>query len=406
LVKTGELKEYHPTAVLETGRDIIFFWVARMILMTTYALGEVPFKDAYLHGLVLDEHGRKMSKSLGNSIEPLGMIPKYGTDAVRLALVLGTSPGLDQKLSEDKIKDFRNFANKLWNISRFILTTIESGTSNFDSFDGEAASSKIQVQTLADEWIVNRLNKVIGSVTRKLESYQFSSAGEELRDFTWSDLADWYLEISKIEKNKDAVLGYILPRLLKLWHPFMPFATEYIWKVGGLASGQLMVSEWPSEESQASEAEKQFEIIKTLVTDLRRLRSEQGIEPVKFVEFAVVADQAGRQILEKNLEVVKSLSRAEKIVLADKIDDGWAAAVSGSMTIGLNLAGAVDVEAEKMKMQKEMEDLIPYIESTEKKLSNSEFTAKAPEKVVKGMQDKLDEAKNKLFAIQQRLNNL
>lgn len=406
LVKTGELKEYHPTAVLETGRDIIFFWVARMILMTTYALGEVPFKDAYLHGLVLDEHGRKMSKSLGNSIEPLEMIPKYGTDAVRLALVLGTSPGLDQKLSEDKIKDFRNFANKLWNISRFILTTIESGTSNLDLSDGEAASSKIQVQTLADEWIVNRLNKVIGSVTRKLESYQFSSAGEELRDFTWSDLADWYLEISKIEKNKDAVLGHILPRLLKLWHPFMPFVTEYIWKVGGLGSGQLMVSEWPSEESQASEAEKRFETIKTLVTDLRRLRSEQGIEPVKFVEFAVVADHAGSQIIEKNMEVVKSLCRAEKIILADKIDDGWAAAVSGSMTIGLNLAGAVDVEAEKMKLQKEMEDLIPYIESTEKKLSNSEFTAKAPEKVVKGMQDKLEEAKHKLAALEQRLKIL
>jgi len=400
LIKTGELAMYHPTNVLETGYDIIFFWVARMILMSAYALGEVPFHDSYLHGLVRDDQGRKMSKSLDNILDPLDLIPKYGTDAVRLSLVMGTSPGLDQKLSEEKIKDFRNFTNKLWNISRFVLQSTSQTT--VEEADRQRAGGK----TLSDDWILSRFYHVQNKVTALIKDYQLSQAGELLRDFTWSDLADWYLEISKIEKNKDAVLGHILPRLLKLWHPFMPFVTEYIWKVGGLGSGQLMVSEWPSEESQASEAEKRFETIKTLVTDLRRLRSEQGIEPVKFVEFAVVADHAGSQIIEKNMEVVKSLCRAEKIILADKIDDGWAAAVSGSMTIGLNLAGAVDVEAEKMKLQKEMEDLIPYIESTEKKLSNSEFTAKAPEKVVKGMQDKLEEAKHKLAALEQRLKIL
>ena len=388
---------YHPTNVLETGYDIIFFWVARMILMSAYALGEVPFHDSYLHGLVRDDQGRKMSKSLDNILDPLDLIPKYGTDAVRLSLVMGTSPGLDQKLSEEKIKDFRNFTNKLWNISRFVLQSTSQTT--VEEADRQRAGGK----TLSDDWILSRFYHVQNKVTALIKDYQLSQAGELLRDFTWSDLADWYLEISKIEKNKDAVLWHILPRLLKLWHPFMPFVTEYIWKVGKLGSEQLLVSEWPAGEFADQEAEKTFEKIKTLITDLRRLRSEQNVEPAKFVEFAVVADEAGRQVIEANLEVIKHLSRAENITLADKIDDGWPVTVSGSMTIGLNLAGAVDVEAEKIKLQKEMEDLIPYIESTEKKLSNSEFTAKAPDKVVQGMQDKLEEAKNKLFAIQQRL---
>ncbi len=403
LVKTGELKEYHPTAVLETGRDIIFFWVARMILMTTYALGEVPFKDAYLHGLVLDEHGRKMSKSLGNTIEPMEMISKYGTDAVRLALILGTSPGLDQKLSEEKIKDFRNFTNKLWNISRFILTSIEHGTSNLDSSESEVPSSKFQVQSLADKWIINRLNEVVVSVTNKLECYQFSPAGEELRDFTWNDLADWYLEIAKIEGNKSEILIHILRTILKLWHPFMPFVTEHIWSQ--FNEDQLIVAEWPTPviPAEAGIHAKDFEVLRTLVTDLRRLRSEQNIEPVKKVDFIVVADQSQHQLIEQNLEVIKSLARAESIELADSIPEGWATDVSGTMTIGLNLAGAVDLEAEKAKLQKEIGELEPYIKSTEAKLANTEFTSKAPEKVVAEMRAKLEEAKQKQQTLEQRL---
>lgn len=399
LVKTGDLAIYHPTNVLETGYDILPFWVARMLLMTTYALGEVPFYDSYLHGLVRDDQGRKMSKSLDNILNPLDLIPKFGTDAVRLSLVMGTSPGLDQKLSEEKIKDFRNFTNKLWNISRFVLqSTDQIAVKEAGQLDGG--------KTLADHWILSRFHDVQNRVTALIKDYQLSQAGELLRDFTWSDLADWYLEISKIEKDKDAVLWHVLPRLLKLWHPFMPFVTEHIWKVGKLGSEQLIVSEWPSGEYEDLEAEKEFGKIKILVTDLRRLRSEHGIEPVKFVEFAVVADRAGRQIIEQNMEVLKNLSRAEKIVLTEKIDDGWAVAVSGSMAIGLNLAGAVDTETEKMKLRKEMEDLIPYIVSTKKKLSNSEFTAKAPEKVVQDMRDKLEESGKKLEALEQRLKSI
>jgi valyl-tRNA synthetase len=178
------LRAFHPTAVLETGHDILFFWVARMVLMAGYVVGEVPFKDVYLHGLVLDEHGKKMSKSVGNVLDPLELIPKYGTDAVRLSLIIGTTPGQNTKLAEAKIEGFRNFTNKLWNISRYLLTTIEA--------DPAPATER----TLADRWILARLAETIASVTQKIETYQLSSAGEELRDFTWNDLADWYLEIA------------------------------------------------------------------------------------------------------------------------------------------------------------------------------------------------------------------
>ncbi|MDD2785270.1 MAG: valine--tRNA ligase [Patescibacteria group bacterium] len=392
-------RAYHPTDVLETGRDIIFFWVARMILMTTYALGEVPFNDAYLHGLVLDEKGRKMSKSLGNTIEPLEMIPKYGTDAVRLSLVMGTSPGMDQKLSEDKIKDFRNFTNKLWNISRFILQSTSRAVISTEDV-GRLEKS------LADKWILSKYYDVQNRVTQLLEQYQFSQAGELLRDFTWGDFADWYLEVAKIEKNKDAMLWHILPRLLKLWHPFMPFVTEYIWEVGKMGEQSLIVSEWPSGEMKDEGLVKDFEQVKNLITDLRRLRSENGVEPVKLVDFAVVADEASRRLIEENMEVVKAMSRAQSVTLVESIAEGWATAVSGTMTIGLDLAGAIDVAAEKSKLQKEIDGLKPYIASTEAKLQNKEFTSKAPEKVVAGMQAKLDEAKAKISALEERLTSL
>ncbi|MBU1448330.1 valine--tRNA ligase, partial [Patescibacteria group bacterium] len=236
-------RAYHPTSVLETGHDILFFWIARMVLMSTYALGEVPFKDVYLHGLVCDEKGRKMSKSLGNVIDPLDMIKKYGTDAVRLSLVLGTTPGQDQKLSEEKIEGFRNFTNKLWNISRFILMQIgDEG--------GATSDTPPKPVTLADRWILARLGEVTASITKKIAAYELSSAGEELRDFTWGDLADWYLEIAKVEQGKEAILTHVLKTVLALWHPYMPFVTEDIWKKAGF-EGSLIVASWPSQEARS-----------------------------------------------------------------------------------------------------------------------------------------------------------
>lgn len=388
-------RAYHPTAVLETGYDILFFWVARMILMSTYALGEVPFKDTYLHGLVRDEQGRKMSKSLGNILDPLDLIPKYGTDAVRLSLVMGSTPGQDVKLSEAKIEGFRNFTNKLWNISRFILMTIG---------DGPMSTARPMGKTLADQWILARLDEVATNVTKKIEKYEFSSAGEELRDFTWGDLADWYLEIAKVEGEKADVLSYVLKSILGLWHPYMPFVTEHIWKTAGF-NGSLIVAEWVSEGQPSSASAVAFESLRILTTDIRRLRAEQGIEAAKKIEVTLVGGDV-RKLVGENAEVVKHLTRSEAIGFTDAVPVGWVTTVSGATTIALNLAGSVDVEKEKAKTQKELEDTQKYVDALNKQLANDDFTSKAPPSVVDGMKVKLAEAEAKLKALESKIRGL
>ena len=227
---------YHPTSVLETGYDILFFWVARMILMSTYLVNDVPFKTVYLHGLVRDSEGRKMSKSLGNILDPLEMIVANGADATRLSLMIGSSPGNDTKLSEEKVAGYRNFANKLWNIARFV----------FMSVDEVQPCDKVEPQTLADRWILGRLSEVIEKVTEHHEKYELSLAGELLRDFTWNEFADWYVEIAKTQpgENTNRVLLYVLQNLLKLWHPMMPFVTEELYKQ--FNSDLLIVADWPT----------------------------------------------------------------------------------------------------------------------------------------------------------------
>lgn len=401
------LRIYHPTAVLETGYDIIFFWVARMILMSTYALGEVPFQDVYLHGLVRDEQGRKMSKSLGNVLNPLDLIPKYGTDAVRLSLVIGSTPGLDVKLSEAKIESYRNFTNKLWNISRFILSVVqrdqESGPiASEEGRDPSFPQTSLEStkRTLADAWILSRLTEVTKSVTKKLETYQLSAAGEELRDFTWSDLADWYLEIAKVEAGKSALLKDVLKTLLTLWHPFMPFVTEYVWGLAGF-EGKLITATWP--DANTTPPEESFERLRTLVTDMRRLRAEHKIEPAKQVSYAVTASKEAEAVIEKNLSWMKRLANASDIQLMEALPADWPTAATGSISVALNVVGAVDAGAEKDKAQKELRDVEAYIDSLEQKLTNTEFTSKAPGPVVEGMRKKLEEAKAKKVVLTKKI---
>jgi len=391
-----ELKTFHPTAVLETGYDILFFWVARMILMSTYALGEVPFRDVYLHGLVRDEQGRKMSKSLGNILDPLDLIPKYGTDAVRLSLVMGTTPGQDMKLSEQKIEGFRNFTNKLWNISRYILMTI-----------GDSTATDVVPKTLADRWILARLAEVTSSVTKKIETYQFSAAGEELRDFTWGDLADWYLEIAKVQMkdvgatSTSPILRMVLQTVLKLWHPFMPFVTEEVWKTAGF-EGQLIVAKWPAIEARSDDSVKAFEMLRQIVTDMRRLRAENSVEAAKQVSFSLIAADDIQKLVEENIEIVKTLARASGITFVDAIADGWVTTVSGMTTVGLDLAGTIDVAKEKAKLAKEIAETESYIASLGTKMKNEEFMAKAPLKVKEDMDRKYGEAEAKLKALKER----
>lgn len=385
---------------METGYDILFFWVARMILMTTYVLGEIPFEKVYLHGLVRDEQGRKMSKSLGNVIDPLDMIAKYGADATRLSLLIGNTPGNDCKLSEDKIAGFRNFANKLWNVARFILQNANC------KFQNKQPKS----ETLSDKWILLRLNETKKTVTENIEKFNFSYAGEALRDFTWNELADWYLEISKIEGDKGEILNYILETLLKLWHPFMPFVTETIWtecKFQNADCKMLLVSEWPKIEINTKTKIEDFEIIKNIITGIRSLRADYKIDPVKKLKVVISAGKK-RELIGENADVVKALTRLEDLQINKSTNKplNFVGFVVGDVEVFVDLSGVVDFEKEKKRISDEIENLKKYVAGLENKLGNESFVKNAPAQVVENEKNKLAESKEKLNKLNSQLKHL
>ncbi len=265
--KTKDLTAFHPTSVMETSYDIIFFWVARMILMSTYLLDDIPFRSVYLHGLVRDQRGRKMSKSLGNGIDPLVMAEKFGADAVRLSLVVGTTPGNDQRLYEQKIASYRNYANKLWNIGRFLQMNPSA----------EVTKNPKGV-SLADRWILSRVNGLIRDTTNDLENLRFGNAAEKIYDFAWHEFADWYLEIAKLDGQ--ATIGRsIFGIILRLLHPFMPFVTERLWGLLWMGDGLLLVAPWPTSDATKIdlEIERQFSELQSHIITLRQRRKDAGI---------------------------------------------------------------------------------------------------------------------------------
>lgn len=382
-----DFKLYHPTTILETGYDIIFFWVARMILMSEALLGVAPFKTVYLHGLVRDEQGRKMSKSLDNIIDPLDMIAKYGADATRLSLTIGATPGNDSKLSEEKVAGFRNFTNKLWNISRFVFMTVGEVR-----HVEELPTSK----TLADRWLLGRLAQVIGYCEKHAANHDYSLYGETLREFTWSDFADWYLEIAKVEKDKDEILLYVLERLLILWHPFMPFVTEEIYKQ--FDHGLIMVAAWPKVKAKFALRERvAMERLQKVITDIRNLRAEYKVEPKVLVEATVL----GSDELESCTEVIKSLARVSNLSFGPAKAD--AAKVSTDL-VAVYLQ--IDVTKEKARLTEELAQLERYRSSLEGKLANADFVARAPEAVVTAERQKLAEAEGKIAITQNQLQSL
>lgn len=258
-------------------------------------------------------------------------------------------------------------------------------------------------KTLSDDWILSRLADVTASVTSKIEQFQFSAAGEELRDFTWNDLADWYLEIAKVEGGKSDILKTILNAILRLWHPYMPFVTEHVWNLS-VAEGHLLVASWPEYVNDSMGRAAEFDLLRNLVTDIRRLRAEQGVEPIKKLSFGLVADEPMMGLVGDNLEWIKRLTNASSIEVMNEMPNNWVVATSGTSTIGFDKAEGVDLEAERTRMQKELKGLEQYISATGAKLSDAEFSKKAPEHVVKNMSDKLEEAKEKAKVIQARLS--
>ncbi|MFH1047320.1 MAG: valine--tRNA ligase [Patescibacteria group bacterium] len=402
---TADMKKFHPTQCLETGYDILFFWIARMILMTTYAIGDVPFKTVYLHGLVRDEQGRKMSKSLENIIDPLDVAEKYGTDAVRLSLTIGNSPGNDLKMSEDKIEYYRNFANKLWNISRFILMNTKAGS--LESGSGSAP----EPMTLADRWILGRLDQVIESVTNDIESYNFSRPGETLRDFTWNELADWYLEIAKVEGDKSEILSYILLNVLKLWHPFVPFVTEEIYRLV-FAKGDddfLMIAAWPtpagSRKPEAGSGD--FEIIREIITSIRNIRATYNVEAGKKVDVILFGGNRV-ELLNEQSEAIKKLARVENLTVEKSGEPiaGSASAVAVGVQVFVPLTGMINLEDEKKRLQKELDEANRYLKTLNGKLSNEEFVAKAPAKVIEVEKKKFADTEERIAQLTEQLNAL
>lgn len=369
--KTKDLKKYHPTTVLETGYDILFFWIARMILMSTYATGDVPFKNVYLHGLVRDEEGKKMSKSLGNAIDPLEVSEKYGTDAVRLSLVMGSAPGNDVKLSEEKIAGFRNFGNKLWNISRFI--TLQEMT---------AETKAKPEKTLADKWILSKFAKLTAEVTADLEKYNFSSAAEKLRDFTWGEFADWYLEISKIESVSGKPLNEILESLLALWHPFIPFVTEAIWGTM-LKKKNLIIEKYPESDAKQidEQAEKDFAKIQEVIVKIRNLRAENRMNIQKQISALIISKD---KLFSEQAHLIKGLAKIENLEIKESGEkpEGFAGSSVAGAGVYVDLSGGIDAILEKERLERELKNKENFLKSLDAKLLNSEFIARAPKNVV------------------------
>lgn len=386
--KTRDLKEFHPTQVMETGYDILFFWVARMIMMTTYAMGEVPFENVYLHGLVRTRDGSKMSKSKPETIiDPLDMIKDFGTDALRLSLLIGTSPGNDIKLYKEKIAGYRNFVNKLWNISRFI----------FSSYEKPDDYSEPNPETVADKAILTLFDELIKKTTEDLEKFQFGRAGDRLYDFVWHEFADWYLEISKFEKNesKAPILYCVLENILRLMHPLIPFITETLWK--NLEKEEmLMVAPWPSESGHDYEEELRiYEKAKAIITEIRNLRAVYEVRPKD-----VIKAQATRKISDQGRKLIENLCQ---IQITDDIPEQGILRLS---YLDLALGEVVDLEKEKARLEKEKASLEKYLKGLEAKLNNKKYLDNAPPEVIEKDKIRFEEKNGEFEELKKQIAGL
>ncbi len=395
--KTKDFEYFHPTSVLETGYDILFFWIARMIIMTTYTLNEIPFETVYLHGLIRDKQGRKMSKSLGNGIDPLEMIKKYGTDAVRLSLVIGSTPGNDMRLYEEKIAGYRNFINKIWNSGRFALLNIPE--EEFEkSFDPK------NIKSYADKWILTELQNLIKEVDKDLKKFRLSDAGIKIYDFIWRYYCDWYLEISKGEHKNPAVLLHVLKTYLKLLHPFVPFVSEKLWEFLG-EKEPLINQQWPKYDKKLvfKKEAKTMELIHETINQIRKIRAELKVEPAKRIH-AVIYGEKYTKALESKREVLIRMGRLETLEIKEKgkkIPEAKAVFID-DIEVYLPFKDMIDVKKEMEKIDSEIKNKKGFIENLEKKLGNKGFTKNAPKDVVEKEKNRLKSEKLNLKKLQEQ----
>ena len=403
--ETEELKYFYPTNTLVTGYDIIFFWVARMIFSGMKHMGKAPFSTVLYHGLLRDSQGRKMSKSLGNGIDPVEVIDQYGADALRFTLVTGNSPGNDARYSEEKVAASRNFANKIWNAARFIHMNI----------DGKDVPCALQeTLTLEDQWIVSRFNTVAKEVTENLEKFELGMAVQKLYDFLWDDFCDWYIELAKIRLNSAdeaaaqgarQVLVWTLGSTLKLLHPFMPFVTEEIWQSLPHEGEALIVAPWPEyEEGHAfPQAEAEMKKVMELITAVRTRRSEMNVPPSKKAHLMV--ETAAPQAFVTEQEAIARLAYCSSVEVGGHFEqtEGSVTVVTAACRGYLPMDDLVDKKAETARLQKELEGAKKQLATAEAKLQNEKFISKAPQNVIDGVKDNAAKLREKVRMIEESL---
>ncbi|MDD5073084.1 MAG: valine--tRNA ligase [Candidatus Omnitrophica bacterium] len=407
--KTKDLAYFYPTSTLVTAQEIIFFWVARMIMAGYEFMGDAPFRDIYIHGTVRDETGAKMSKSLGNIIDPIEIIDEFGTDALRFSIISITAVGQDVFLSKEKFQVGRNFANKIWNASRFVMANLSE-----DVDTDLCVLYKNADLTLADRWILSNLYSTLEGLEKALGSYRFSEAANLLYDFIWHKYCDWYLEIAKSrikEKNTQVILYKVLEKSLRLLHPIMPFLTEEIWSILPHKRDSIMVQPWPHLQKDLidKKAEEEMDLAIGIITVIRNIRAEVNIPPQKSCKAIVAAGSAkSRAAIDKSLDYIKNLGRLESLEVTEKLKRPKASSVAvfGDCEICVPLEGLVDIEAEKKKMMSKAGELEKYVKSIESKLNNKNFVERAPKDIIDKEKEKLSEAKVSLGKLRENLKRL
>jgi valyl-tRNA synthetase len=410
--QTRELKTFYPTSVLVTGFDILFFWVARMMMMGMQFMNQVPFKDVYIHALVRDAQGKKMSKSTGNVIDPLVMIDRYGTDAFRFTLTAFAAMGRDIKMSEERIEGYRHFINKIWNASRFALMNLP-----LEAPEGLPA----KVDGLANRWILHRLEEIKGVVGRAIEEYRFNDAAQALYQFVWHEFCDWYLEMIKTDLQGGAgdesgmeslrCLRTSLSETLVLLHPIIPFVTQEIWsQLMPQAQGNLARQPFPAHRPEHLDPEivEQVAFLQEVIVSVRTIRAELGIAPSKELRLLVRAGGEQERFLSQNRALILSLARVSDVAVAPDLQapKGSGSAVVKGCELFVPLEGAVDIDAELARLEKELAKVSKEIEIVNRKLANEDFVAKAPVQVVEKERQKADGLGEKLTKMRVLKNRL
>ncbi|MBQ1372316.1 MAG: valine--tRNA ligase, partial [Oscillospiraceae bacterium] len=402
--KTPDLEYFYPTDVLVTGYDIIFFWVARMIFSACEHTGLPPFHTVLIHGLVRDDKGRKMSKSLGNGIDPLDMIERYGSDALRMNMITGNSPGNDMRFYVEHCEAMRNFANKLWNASRYVMMNLELDKNELP------AREKLEI---ADRWILSKLNRTIREATENMEKYELGVAIQKIYDFIWDDYCDWYIELTKArlygedaaaKQTAQQVLLYVLDRILRLMHPYMPFVTEEIWQAIPHEGEALIVAQWPKYDECLNypTEEQHMESVMQAIRTVRNRRAEMNVPPSKKADLYVVTDK--QEVFTEGAPFITRLAYAERVIVSGTEPDGhedMAQCVTADAKLYLPLAQLVDLEKELARIARERENTEKEIARAEAQLSNEKFVSRAPANVIQAQRDKLEQSRKLLTQLEQ-----